>query len=369
MASVLLHEVVDAAAADSGDLPALMVDGRTLSFTELARDVRALAGGISQVSAAGDTVAILAPNCYAYVLAYYGVPRAGRLLLPLNQRLHAKEWESQLRRSRTTVLLGEASLLAQLRRDAEIPESVRTVVVLDESAGTDLPFAELLARGEGTNVVADRRSEDPAWLMFTSGTTGPPKGVLLTHRSLLAGCRHLQFMRPMLPADVFLTAFPLCHVAGYQVMMAHWLRRPAAVMARFDAADFVAAVRDYGVTTCSLAPTMMDLLLEHLQGDPAGLALIRSQLRAIGYGSAPMPPSLIRRLTDVLACDLNQGYGMTELAGNVTTLGAAEHRAAINGETALLTSAGTCGPMARLVIMGDDGSLLPAGEAGEIVVR
>jgi acyl-CoA synthetase (AMP-forming)/AMP-acid ligase II len=82
-----------------------------------------------------------------------------------------------------------------------------------------------------------------------------------------------------------------------------------------------------------------------------------------------MPPSLIRRLTDVLACDLNQGYGMTELAGNVTTLGAAEHRAAINGETALLTSAGTCGPMARLVIMGDDGSLLPAGEAGEIVVR
>jgi acyl-CoA synthetase (AMP-forming)/AMP-acid ligase II len=369
MADVLLHEVVDAAAVDSGDLPALMVDGVTRSFSELARDVQSLAGGLLGVSGAGETVAILAPNCYAYVLAYYGVSRAGRLLLPLNQRLHAKEWESQLRRSRTTVLMGEASLLAQLRRDAQIPESVRTVVVLDESAGTDLPFAELLARGEGTNVVAGRRSEVPAWLMFTSGTTGPPKGVLLTHRSLLAGCRHLQFMRPMLADDVFLTAFPLCHVAGYQVMLAHLLRRPAVVMSRFDAADFVAAVRDYGVTTCSLAPTMMDLLLEHLQGDSAGLAVVRRQLRAIGYGSAPMPPSLIRRLTDVLACDLNQGYGMTELAGNVTTLGAAEHRAAINGETALLTSAGTCGPMARLVIMGDDGSLLPTGEPGEIVVR
>jgi acyl-CoA synthetase (AMP-forming)/AMP-acid ligase II len=367
---VLLHEVVDAAAADSGDLPALMVDGRTFTFTELARDVRALAGGVSQLSAAGDTVAILAPNCYAYVLAYYGVSRAGRMLLPLNQRLHAHEWESQLRRSRTTVLLVEASLLAQFRRDGMIPESVRTVVVLDDSAtAPDLTFDELLALGAGTNVVADKRSEDAAWLMYTSGTTGPPKGVLLTHRSLLAGCRHLQFMRPMLPADVFLTAFPLCHVAGYQVMMAHWLRRPAVVMARFDAPSFVAAVRDYGVTTCSLAPTMMDLLLEHLQGDSAGLSLIRSQLRAIGYGSAPMPPSLIRRLTDVLACDLNQGYGMTELAGNVTTLGAAEHRAAINGETALLTSAGTCGPMAELVIMSDEGSLLPSGEPGEIVVR
>jgi acyl-CoA synthetase (AMP-forming)/AMP-acid ligase II len=367
MANVLLHEVVDAAAVDSADLPALMVDGRTFSFAELARDVRALAGGLLQVSSAGDTVAILASNRYEYVLAYYGVPRAGRLLLPLNQRLHAKEWESQLRRSRTTVLLVEAAYLEQFRRDAVIPESVRTVVVLDAPA--DFTFAELMTRGESTDVVTDQRSEDPAWLMYTSGTTGPPKGVLLTHRSLLAGCRHLQFMRPMLPADVFLTAFPLCHVAGYQVMMAHLLRRPAVVMQRFGAASFVAAVRDYRVTTCSLAPTMMDLLLEHLQGDPAGLALIRSQLRAIGYGSAPMPPSLIRRLTDVLECDLNQGYGMTELAGNVTTLGAAEHRAAINGETALLTSAGTCGPMARLVIMGDDGSLLPTGEPGEIVVR
>src|ERR1700712_2717541 len=141
MADVLLHEVVDAAAADSGDLPALMVDGRTLTFTELARDVRALAGGISQVSAAGETVAMLAPNCYAYVLAYYGVPRAGRMLLPLNQRLHAKEWESQLRRSGTTVLLAPAALLAQFRRDAVIPEAVRTVIVLDEPAvAPDLTF-------------------------------------------------------------------------------------------------------------------------------------------------------------------------------------------------------------------------------------
>ena len=364
---MLLHEVVDAAASDSADLPALMVDGRTFSFAELARDVRALAGGLAGVSEARDTVAILASNCYAYVLAYYGVPRAGRLLLPLNQRLHAKEWESQLRRSRSTVLLVEAGLLAQLRRDAMIPESVHTVVVLDGPA--DLTFDELLARGKGTDVAGDPRSEDAAWLMYTSGTTGRPKGVLLTHRSLLAGCRHLQFMRPMLPADVFLTAFPLCHVAGYQVIMAHLLRRPAVVMQRFDAAAFVAAVRDFGVTTCSLAPTMMDLLLEHLQGDSDGLAVVRAQLRSIGYGSAPMPPSLIRRLTDVLECDLNQGYGMTELAGNVTTLGAAEHRAAINGETALLTSAGICGPMAGLVIMGDDGSLLPTGEPGEIVVR
>ncbi len=368
MADVLLHEVVDAAAREDGDAAALAVDGVTRTFTELARDVAALAGGIARVSEPGETVAILAQNCYAYVLAYYGIPRAGRVLLPLNQRLHAAEWESQLARSRTTVLLVEAGFLAQLRRDAVVPSSVRTIVVLGD-AGADLSLASLLASGAGAPVAAVQSPDATAWLLFTSGTTGPPKGVLLTHRSLLAGCRHLQVLRPMLDSDVFLTAFPLCHVAGYQVILAHLRRRPAVVMSRFDPASFVAAVRDHGVTTCSLAPTMMDLLLEHLQGDSAGLAVVRGQLRAIGYGSAPMPPRLIRRLTEVLGCELNQGYGMTELSGNVTSLGAAEHRAAIADQPELLTSAGTAGPLADLAIMGENGALFPVGEPGEIVVR
>jgi acyl-CoA synthetase (AMP-forming)/AMP-acid ligase II len=362
---VLLHEVVDAAAVDSADEQALIVDGVSRTFAEVARDVASLSGGVAGVSAAGETVAILAQNCYAYVLAYYGVPRAGRVLLPLNQRLHAKEWESQLIRSRTTVLIVESGFLAQLRRDAVIPSSVRTVVVLGD-AGADVSFESLLA---AEPVTAIQTPDATAWLMFTSGTTGPPKGVLLTHRSLLAGCRHLQVLRPMLDSDVFLTAFPMCHVAGYQVILAHLRRRPAVVMNRFEPAAFVSAVHDYGVTTCSLAPTMMDLLLEHLQGDSDGLSVVRRQLRAIGYGSAPMPPVLIRRLTDTLDCDLNQGYGMTELAGNITGLGAAEHRAAIADRPELLTSAGTCGPLADLAIMSDEGALLPVGEPGEIVVR
>ena len=182
-------------------------------------------------------------------------------------------------------------------------------------------------------------------------------------------CGTPALLRPILAGDVFLTAFPMCHVAGYQVVTAHLSSRPAVVMDRFEAAEFVAAVRDFGVSTCSLAPTMMDLLLEYLQRDPGGLALVRERLRCIGYGSAPMPPSLIRRITDVLGCELNQGFGMTELAGNVTALDAADHRAAISGSPELLTSAGHTGPLATLAIMGESGALLPAGEAGEIVVR
>ena len=364
---MLLHDVLDAAAVRSPGAPALITDGVTHTFAEVATDVAALAGGVAAVSKPGDTVAILAPNGYAYPLAYYAVPRAGRVLLPLNQRLHPREWASQLERSRASVLIADDDLLATLRAGAQLPAGVRTVVAL-RGEGADLCFEELCARG-APDETPEVAPDDPAWLMYTSGTTGPPKGVLLTHRSLLAGVRHSAILRPIRDEDVFLTAFPLCHVAGYQVMVAHLKGRPALVMARFDAAEFVGAVRDFGVTTCSLAPTMMDLLLEHLRSDTGGLAVVRERLRAIGYGSAPMPPALIRRMTDVLGCDLTQGYGMTELAGNVTALGPVDHRAAIADRPELLTSAGHPGPLVELAIMDPQGALQPAGEPGEIVVR
>ncbi len=368
---MLLHHVVDAAAERHGDAPALMVDGASYTFGAVARDVRRLAAGLETLCRPGENVAILAANCYAYPLAYYAVPRSGRMLLPLNQRLHAREWASQLGRAGVGVLLVEAEYLQRLRDDVMWPPSVRAVVVIDgPAAAGDLTFDDLLARGDGTSPGrAEPGPDTPAWLMFTSGTTGVPKGVLLTHRSLLAGCRHSGLLRPVLDDDVYLTAFPLCHVAGYQLITAHLRRRPAVLMRRFDAADFVAAVRDLGATMCSIAPTMIDLLLEYLREDPAGLAAVRAKLRTIGYGSAPMPPTLIRRVTETLGCELNQGYGMTELSGNVTALGAAEHRAAIAGEPGLLTSAGTPGPLVDLAIEAPDGRQLPAGQVGEIVVR
>jgi acyl-CoA synthetase (AMP-forming)/AMP-acid ligase II len=364
---VLLPEVLERSAREDPAGAALIIDGVTHSFAQAAADVEALSRGVAAVSSPGDVVAILAPNGYAYPLAYYAIPRAGRVLLPLNQRLHAREWASQLERSRTTVLIADADLLTRLHADAALPPGVRTVAAID-GTGSDLTFEQLCATGAAAPL-PQIRAHDPAWLMYTSGTTGPPKGVRLTHRSLLAGVRHSALLRPMLDGDVFLTAFPLCHVAGYQVITAHLHGRPAVVLERFDAREFVGAVRDFGVSTCSLAPTMMDLLLEHLQRVPDGLPVVRERLRLIGYGSAPMPPVLIRRLTEVLGCDLNQGYGMTELGGNVTALGPDDHRAAIAGNPELLTSAGAVGPLARVAIMDPAGRLLPPGEPGEIVVR
>src|SRR5947209_19399249 len=121
MGDVLLHDVIARASAARGSDVALVIDGQTYSFGTLARDVAQLTSALVGISGPGDVVAILAPNGYAYPLAYYGVPGAGRVLLPLNQRLHPREWCSQLERSGAVALLADAGLYEQLRTQGELP--------------------------------------------------------------------------------------------------------------------------------------------------------------------------------------------------------------------------------------------------------
>ncbi|GGQ33415.1 acyl-CoA synthetase (AMP-forming)/AMP-acid ligase II [Actinomadura coerulea] len=354
-----LYDVLDAAAQEAPEAPALSVDGTTWTFQELRARTDALSAHLSGRCSPGARVALLAHNRLEYVAAYYGVPRDGRILVPLNQRLHPREWADQVVRSGAELVVGEPDLLERLEREGGLPAGHPPLVDV-----ADLPWD-----GPAPSREDDRDPAEVAWLMFTSGTTGRPKGVRLTHRSLLAGVAVTASGRPVLPDDVFCTPFPLCHVAGYQVILHHLFRRHAVVLRRFDPAVLVDAARRHGVTNLSLAPTMLEDLLAHLDGDPAALGALRATVRVVAYGSAPMPVPLLRRADAVLGCDLNQGYGMTELSGNATFLSPADHRAAVAARPELAASAGRPGDGAEIAVVGEDGAPLPPGEQGEVVVR
>ncbi|TDD39762.1 AMP-dependent synthetase [Actinomadura sp. KC06] len=357
-----LYDILDAAARDAPDAPALSVDGTTWTFRELRSRTDALSSHLAARCSPGARVALLAHNRPEYVAAYYGVPRDGRILVPLNQRLHPREWADQIVRSGAGLIIGETGLLDRLAAEGEFPADLRPPLVAVE----DLPWDAAPPTHERAAAASDT---EVAWLMFTSGTTGRPKGVRLTHRSLLAGIGVSASGRPVRPDDVFLTPFPLCHVAGYQVMLHHLFRRHAVVLRRFDAATLVAAARRHGVTSLSLAPTMLEDLLAHVEADPAARDALRAGLRVISYGSAPMPVPLLRRADDVLGCDLNQGFGMTELSGNATFLSPGDHRAAIASRPELAASAGRPGEGVEIAVIGADGTSLPPGALGEVVVR
>lgn len=344
----LIHELVSSAAADTPDRRAIITpDGGGVTFEEFDRQVRSVAAWVSERTHRGDRVAVIADNGASYARLYYGVPRSGRVLTLVNQRLSAGEQIGQLASAEPTVLVGDARYLDALTR--QVP-SVGEVVTFDDPSWQ---------RAVNDSASAEERvdPDDPAWLLFTSGSTGTPKGVLHTHRSVTTAVRGTVAGRSVQPAGVYLLPFPMCHIAGYNMLVHHHARSTVLPVAAFRADEFVAAVLAHRVTSCSLAPTMLHSLLAHLEETGTQLPTLRD----VSYGSAAIPADLLRRALARLDVDFHQGYGMTETAGNITFLGPADHRAGASGDTSILATAGRPHDEVEVRIAG--------GEVGEILVR
>ncbi len=362
MAPGLLPAVVTDAAAAHPDRTALVHGTHRLTFAELAGRIARAAAVVEGLAPAGGTVAAIGPNHPAWVELYHGVPAAGRVLAFLNHRLSGPELAALVARSGAGAVVGPDDQLARLR-DAGVEVPLVDLTSWDVAVTAAEPADPAAWTGPG----ADRAAV--AWLLFTSGTTAAPKGAMLTHASILAAVAASTAARPVEPDDVYLFPFPLCHVAGYNVVHRHANGRPVVLVDRFEPASFCAAVAAEGVTSTSLAATMLASLLDHVAAEPAALDQLAT-LRSIAYGAAPMAPELLRRADRVLGVDLAQGYGMTELSGNAVFLDAEAHRRGLAGEDHLLRAAGRPAPGVEVRVADpDDDRPLPAGEVGEILVR
>jgi acyl-CoA synthetase (AMP-forming)/AMP-acid ligase II len=336
-----VHELITTHAAAVPQWPAVIADDAVVTFGELDRHSATLAGWLDAHTTPGDRVAVVADNSAAYAVLYYAVARSGRILTLVNQRLSAAEQSVQIATSEAGVVFGDRIHLAALA-------PARPVVI----GGPE--WDSMLDHPAYTG--PEPAPDDPAWLVFSTGSTGTPKGALHTHRSLTAGVWGTVEGRSVPPADVYLFPFPMCHIAGYNVLVRHATGSTVVLTERFRPAEFVETVNAHRVAACSLAPTMLHALLDHVEQTGATMP----SLREVAYGSSAISADLIERATAVLRVDFHQGYGMTETAGNVTFLGPDDHRA--GGD--LLRSAGQphSGVEVAIVDPGADG-------AGEVVVR
>lgn len=356
----LLHDIVTSAAEAAPDRPAI-TDGRTSwTFSQLREVVATVASGVSARTPTGARVALLSHNSAAYVACYYAIPAAGRILVPLNQRLHPRQWADQLHRSDARLLLVSAEFAEQLPDKLELP-----VVMIGEDGDGAGGLGRLAAEADVEPASPPADPETTAWLLFTSGTTGTPRGVPLSHRQLVAAVRSGAYLRPVSDEDVFATPFPLCHVAGVWVPTHHAVGRPVVLLPRFSRDEMVAAIQRESVTTVSLGPTMIDALLEGASVEE--LAVLR-RLRRVGYGSAAIPVPLLLRAREQLGCSFSQGYGMTELAGTVTTLSEEDHELAVTSRPELLASAGRPAPGVIVRIVDDQLLDVPRGSTGEVLI-
>lgn len=350
----LLHGLVSAAAADAPERPAVVTDdGTTVTFADFDRQIRGVAGWIAARTAPGDRVAVVADNSAAYAQLYYAVPRSGRVLTLINQRLSPAEQAAQLATAGPTLLLGDERYLSTLPGDV-----APAVVAFESDLWRAAPTSALPCPD-----VAD--PDAPAWLLFTSGSTGVPKAVVHSHRSVLAAVWGSVAGRSVQPAGVYLLPFPMCHIAGYNMLVQHAVAATVVLCAHFRPERFAQLVHTHAVSSCSLAPTMLHALLAYLDRTGTGLPTLKS----IAYGSAAMPLDLLRRAIEVLGVDFHQGYGMTETGGNITFLGPEDHRAGTAGRPELLTSAGHPHRDVEIGIADPAGGLLAAGQVGEILVR
>jgi len=314
----------------------------------------------------GDRVGVISVDNHQFAEVLLATMSLGATVLPLNTRLVRREVDLFLSRGEARILFADRRSLTRLEGITTSVPSIQTVVALEaDSTGADLEYETVIAAGSPDIVWPQVRDDDIIRLSFTSGTTGEPKGVLQSHGMLKRLANSVLVDRELTSRTFHYNGSPLYHVSGFSHLLAalasgyRMLLLPA-----FNAPDLLYWLSEGGLTHCFLVPTMVSSLLQQ----PGVEDRDYSQVVAMGYGAAPMPPALLRQAMRVFGCDFLQIFGASE-AGSQTILGYEHHRRALRGEEHLLGSIGKAAYSTEVKIVDENLDELPPGEIGEIMSR
>jgi acyl-CoA synthetase (AMP-forming)/AMP-acid ligase II len=302
------------AAADRGDRPALIdgLTGRVTSYGEFAALMgRVAAGFAAHGLRKGQVVAILAPNCPEWLVAAYGAMTAGGVVTGINPLYTPAEVAGQLSGSGARFLVTIPPFLSTARAAIQQTGGAVEIVVLDEPAPGTIAFADLLAHGDTPRDVTIDPAVDLALLPFSSGTSGLPKGVQLTHRACVANVLQQSAAFRYSTIGRVLAVAPFFHAVGFAVIANAALHAGAAVvtMPRFEIETFLRIVEHHRITATVVVPPIVLALAKHPAVDRYDL----SSLHWIGCGAAPLGAELQQACAQRLGRPVLQGYGMTEL--------------------------------------------------------
>ena len=298
----------------------------------------------------------------------YGLAKAGLVLVPVNIRLTPSETEFIVTDSgcRAAILHTDQAELGAGMGSGPLAGLGTIVEIGGTSVGKDYEAA--LASGRDADPTPSSLTPDDLHvLLYTSGTTGHPKGVMNDHRGMMAQTLDTTISTEARHADVMLATTPFFTTGGVvRALTWLYLGQTMVIQPRFDPERLLDAIERYRVTMTTFIPTMLIRTLRLLEDGPARDL---SSLRRISYGGAPVSKELIHEALDRLGCDMQQRYGLTEAGGQVTILTPQDHRDLVAGKDGIQSSCGRETPMAEIRIVGDDGEELPRGETGEIVIK
>ncbi|GGY72790.1 class I adenylate-forming enzyme family protein [Marinobacter zhanjiangensis] len=352
-----------------GEYPMLYAGDRQVTNLELQDSANRLANGLRDLGVEpGDRVVVCMPNCPEVFIAYQGILRAEAIVLPVMSVLHPREIGYILQASGASAIITSEALLPAMEQATSGMETPPKLVVAGIAQNQPSPNAgipcqslcSLMAAADPEAPGPRLREDDIAVILFTSGTTGQPKGVTLTHRNLYSNAASAVQLAEASGDEpgTTLGVLPLAHIYGFTMANTLFLRGGSMViLPRFDVREVCEAIQKYRVEAFSAVPAMIYALTMSPEVDEYDV----SSLESVGSGSAPLPVSLIEAFRKRFNAEIYEGYGLSEAAPTVSA-----HR---KNETIKPGSVGRAFPGVELRIADDAGNPLATGEVGELLVR
>ncbi|MFJ9560036.1 4-coumarate--CoA ligase family protein [Streptomyces fuscichromogenes] len=361
-----IHDAVLGRAAEFGDTPALIdgTDGTTLTYAQLDRFHRRIAAALADAGVRkGDVLALHSPNTVAFPTAFYAATRAGAAVTTVHPLATPEEFAKQLGDSAARWIVTVSPLLETARRAAELAGGIAEIFVCDSAPGHRSLLDMLASEAPEPEVDIDP-VEDVAALPYSSGTTGVPKGVMLTHRQIATNLAQLEPAVPAGPGDRILAVLPLFHIYGLTALMNAPLRNGATVVVlpRFDLQTFLAAIQTHRITGLYVAPPIVLALAKH----PTVAEYDLSSLKYVMSAAAPLDARLAAACSQRLGLPpVAQAYGMTELSPGTHVVPLDALHQAPPGTVGKLIA----GTEMRIVSLDDPHKDIGTDGPGEILIR
>ncbi|MFL5843480.1 MAG: class I adenylate-forming enzyme family protein [Solirubrobacteraceae bacterium] len=336
---------------------AVDLDGHTLTFAEVSHRASLLAGALRDRGIGeGQRVATLMLNELEWLEIRVGAQRAGVILVPLNYRLSEGELAAMIEDCEPALLIAGPEF-AELARRLPVPALLR--IGASPADGPE-SYAAALAAASPLPPPSGFAPEHICQISYTSGTTGRPKGVMLSNRAVHAGTMAMGHELGASPYATFLAVTPLFHIGSQVGTSCTYLGGTLVQSKRFDPGEFAETLLRTGATHCQLVPAMAQMVLDVWD------ERTESTLERILYGAAPMPPSLLREALDTWGCEFVNGYGSTESTG-ISALAPHEHDP--DALPHLLGSVGRSFALSVPRLVDDDDQDVGPGEIGEVLAR
>jgi acyl-CoA synthetase (AMP-forming)/AMP-acid ligase II len=366
-------DFLNIATAICPDKTAIVFEDKRYTFNQLTERVNRLANGLLKLGVKkGDRVAFLQVNCNQCVETYFAVAKTGAIYLPLNFRAKEKELTYMLNSAEAeTLIVGERyiPLINSIRPELK---SLKNLISIENKHDDMLYYEDIISSSPADEVITEIDEDDTTMLMYTAGTTGFPKGVMLAHNSFSVYV--LENVTPPDPEadERNILTVPLYHVAGIQAMMAAIYGGRTLVMERqFEAKEWMELVEKEKANRAMMVPTMLKQLMDHPDFSKHDL----SSLKVITYGAAPMPIPVIKQALEVFpGVSFINAFGQTETASTITALNPEDH--ILTGteeekEKKLKRLASIGKPMSdvEMKVVDEEGKKLSPNEVGEILAR